>query len=342
MKKIKRLIIGIIIILIIAFAALNYQNILSLFKVPTKGLEYTLNQDNSSYTVSKGKVKNLLIINIPNEYNNLPVTKIAENGFMNCTKLRKITLPNKLVSIGTSAFQSCSNLKAITIPDTVTSIGTSAFFGCSSLVSFTSPFVGGGTYETNFLGYIFGALTPIDNGAYVSKSIEKIIITSSKTNIGIGAFSFITSLKQLTICDTYGGPLSFILKGCENIEEITMPLLPTTMEQLFDGTPAKTLKAVTFNATKVEGIMAYFFKDCEGLEKVNIPADVKVIDYNAFLNCVNLISIFIPVSVILVGSHAFKNCPKLTINCEVLEKPSIWYSDWNSDNNPVNWGVSAK
>jgi len=39
------------------------------------------------------------------------VTKIAENAFLNCSKLTSITLPNSLSSIGKNAFYRCSNLQ---------------------------------------------------------------------------------------------------------------------------------------------------------------------------------------------------------------------------------------
>lgn len=61
--------------------------------------------------------------------------KIADNAFMGCVSLVKITLPEQVTAIGVSAFNGCTNLKKITVPDSVTSIGEGAFSGCSSLSS---------------------------------------------------------------------------------------------------------------------------------------------------------------------------------------------------------------
>lgn len=50
------------------------------------------------------------------------------NAFSGCTKLKNITLPNSLESIGQRAFEGCKSLTNITIPDSVTSIGVHEIF----------------------------------------------------------------------------------------------------------------------------------------------------------------------------------------------------------------------
>ena len=50
---------------------------------------------------------------------------------------KNTTIPNSVISIGSSAFYQCSGLTSIIIPNSVTSIGSSAFFFCSSLTSVT-------------------------------------------------------------------------------------------------------------------------------------------------------------------------------------------------------------
>ena len=60
-------------------------------------------------------------------------------GFMYCTSLSSITLPEGLTSIGGSAFSGCTSLSSITLPEGLTSIGTHAFSSCTSLNSLTLP-----------------------------------------------------------------------------------------------------------------------------------------------------------------------------------------------------------
>lgn len=61
------------------------------------------------------------------------VTGLPGKCFEQCTQLRRISLPDGLLTIGPWAFLNCSALEEITIPDTVTSIGTKCFELCSSL-----------------------------------------------------------------------------------------------------------------------------------------------------------------------------------------------------------------
>ena len=62
------------------------------------------------------------------------VTSIGANAFRDCNKLKSVTLPSKLTTIGNEAFNG-SSLTSISIPASVTSVGVAAFQGCSSMTS---------------------------------------------------------------------------------------------------------------------------------------------------------------------------------------------------------------
>lgn len=70
---------------------------------------------------------------------------------------------------------------------------------------------------------------------------------------------------------------------------------------------------VTFQGEKliVEGIGSYAFISCLNLGQVEIPATVKVIEWNAFVNCDGLSSVVIPNNVATISHHAFSGCEKL-------------------------------
>lgn len=71
-------------------------------------------------------------VNISETYNDLPVTEIAANGFISCSKLRRVTLPKTVTKIGNYAFRNCAELIYIGMPS-VENIGNSAFALCTSL-----------------------------------------------------------------------------------------------------------------------------------------------------------------------------------------------------------------
>jgi hypothetical protein len=106
--------------------------------VVTQDLEFTLIDNDTAYEVSKGTATDTNVT-IPNEYNGLPVKKIADYGFSNYTNLTKITLPDHLTTIGVNAFSGCNNLTTTNIHNYITTIESGAFSNCSSLFSLYIP-----------------------------------------------------------------------------------------------------------------------------------------------------------------------------------------------------------
>jgi hypothetical protein len=93
----------------------------------SQGLDYTLSDDGTYYSVTGiGTCEDTDII-IPKEYKGLPVTGIYDYAFEGCSSLTSVTIPDSVTSIGESAFYWCSSLASIVIPDSVTWIGNWAF-----------------------------------------------------------------------------------------------------------------------------------------------------------------------------------------------------------------------
>lgn len=61
------------------------------------------------------------------------IARITDRMFMNCSRLKKVELHEKLNSIGEQAFFGCSNLDFIIIPDSVQQIGQDAFTGTDDM-----------------------------------------------------------------------------------------------------------------------------------------------------------------------------------------------------------------
>ena len=99
----------------------------------SKGLEYRLNYDSKSYSVSGIGTCTDTDIVIPSIYNGFPVISISSSAFRGCTSLTSVEIPDSVRSIGMHAFAECTSLTSIVIPDSVTSIAFNAFFDCTSL-----------------------------------------------------------------------------------------------------------------------------------------------------------------------------------------------------------------
>ena len=92
----------------------------------SEGLSFTLNEDGKSYTaagIGFCKEENIVI----DTYNNLPVTRIENHGFTDCSIIKSVTLSDNVEYIGTLAFGGCKNLESISLPDGVINVWGSAF-----------------------------------------------------------------------------------------------------------------------------------------------------------------------------------------------------------------------
>ncbi len=96
------------------------------------------------YRIKDGKAKivkftgyDVSKVVIPEEIEGYPVTSIGVNAFEGFSNLKKIDLPQTLVSIEDEAFAYCENLTNIYIPKNVSSIGDNVFEGCDNIVIMT-------------------------------------------------------------------------------------------------------------------------------------------------------------------------------------------------------------
>ena len=63
------------------------------------------------------------------------VIVLGRRAFFNCTLLENINIPRSLITIGEGAFYNCRSLRIVNIPDTVRNLGTRAFAGCTGIQS---------------------------------------------------------------------------------------------------------------------------------------------------------------------------------------------------------------
>jgi hypothetical protein len=270
------------------------------------------------------------------------VTSIAGYAFKDCTNLTDVTIPASVTSLGSEAFFRCTNLTNITIPPNVTSIGGSAFGRCTSLLAITvatnNPAfssVAGVLFDksTNTLiecpGGVAGAytiptsVTNIANQAFsYCTSLTDVTIGNGVTRIGDSAFADCTGLTSITIPPnvTHLGGSAFGL--CTNLTSITIPASVTSIGVTpFSRCTSLSAIAVDINNPAYSSAAGVLFDkstntliECPGgmAGAYTIPTSVTNIAADAFFRCPNLINVTIPASVISIGDIAFANCTSLT------------------------------
>ena len=326
----------------------NYTNIPVVWgykESVSEGLEFSINEDGVSYSVTGiGSCTDTDII-IPSEYNGLPVTSIGDGAFGDCSSLTSVTIPDSVTSIGNAAFYYCTSLTSITIPDSVTSIGDWAFEFCSLLTSATigNSVTSIGEYAFHYCTLLTSITLPdsvesIGEGAFLRCSsltsitfegnipsysygnipnLTTIVLQDGVTSIGEWAFLDCSSLTSVTISDSVTSIGEYAFGNCSSLTSITIPESVTSIGNVaFDG--------------------------CSSLISITIPDSVTSIGAYAFDDCRSLISITIPASVTSIGVFAFDDCTSLTIYCEAESQPSGWDSSWNPDNRPVVWGYKEQ
>ena len=90
--------------------------------------------DGTNYLLGYVGAKSATALTLPESYNGENY-EIYDYAFYDCYRLKSVTIPNSVTSIGDLAFCDCSRLTSVTIGESVESIGNFAFRECDSLRS---------------------------------------------------------------------------------------------------------------------------------------------------------------------------------------------------------------
>lgn len=211
------------------------------------------------------------------------VTSIGRGAFAVNRRLKKVNLPESLVSIQPGAFAWCDDLQSIYIPKSVEDIEYAAFEGCIGLNSvvvdkdnkiYDSRNDCNGIIETEGNELIFGnqntkipnSVTRIGEWAFAGQSLLTTVdIPSSVTSLGSHAFSE-SGLKSMKMPNSIIGLGVNVFMNCRAMETLVF-------------------------SESLEIIPGFLLNQCHALKSIIIPASVKVVEEYALAYCNNIQSI---------------------------------------------------
>lgn len=304
-------------------AIIKTETIEKLEKLASEGLEFALNDDGQSYSVvGIGEcLDNNLII--PSNYNDLPVTAIADKAFQGCVSLKSVEIPESINSIGSSSFANCYSLSRVNVPSQIDIIEDYTFSGCTSLLSIVFPeglkiigqYAFQGCYSlTNIT--IPGSITRIDNGAFFNCYSLIAVCNKSDLKIVSGELGYgqIAANAKHVFADEADFSINYI-RDCVFYDDGENVYLVKYLGE------ENNIILPEYGNGKQYIINQYAFHNIfTPIVQVVIPNCVMGIDNYAFDFCINLMSVLISDSVTSIGQLAFNECISLL---EIINKSFV-------------------
>lgn len=267
-----------------AYSVITPQDGMRLTAVYEGVLEYTRVDDGYAVSATEGYAGVNVVI--PEEYNGMPVTEVAENAFSGCT-----------------------SMKTLRIPDSVKRVGRGALSGCTSLESIVLPFVGESVDTTNEsnrgMVYLFGH----SSGSSWTRDygLKQVTVTDVATYIPRGAFEGMTSLQYVNLGENITAIGASAFSSCSNLVSVTLPEKCVSIgAYAFENCRRATIT--------VKGAITSLGRSSfsnSGITAITLGEGITSIPDNCFYGS-SLRSIVLPSSVTSVGSAAFRNCTRLT------------------------------
>ena len=234
----------------------------------------------------------------------------AENGVIDLSAGAENAKTVYIRAIKASALLNHTELKSLTVPDSYLEIGDGALSGCGNLEEIALPFIGskrGAVNQGKNFGYVFGTV-----------DYSGAVAATQSYNLS-GSATFYVPSKLAKVSVTSDLP-AYAFYGVSSVKEVNYPAMENIPDFAFRGCTG--LKNVSLDVN-VKSIGVSAFESCSSLLSVNFAelASLETIKENAFANCSKLCyadkTLTVPASVKTIGAQAFINCTsieKLVIN----------------------------
>ncbi|MBE6537105.1 MAG: leucine-rich repeat domain-containing protein [Ruminococcaceae bacterium] len=154
----------------------------------------------------------------------------------------------------------------------------------------------------------------IDAMAFVSASVQEIVIPETVTRISGAAFRWCANLKSITLPDSVEFIGESAFSGCDALKSVTLSKgLKEIGDSAFVGCTAISEIVIPDSVKKI-GNEAFY--GCSGLTYVKFGNGVEEIGERAFYLCIELTDIEIPKLVKVLKTGAFADC--LSLNSVIL------------------------
>lgn len=244
-------------------------------------LQYALHSTGEYYVVTGKTDKTPKKLEIPSEYEGLPVREIADNAFSNCLELDSLIIPTSITRIGDNAFYGCKNMQNLT---------------------FKNPKIGDDTPNGNYNGFNQGYLEIGYSAFSDCDSLTKLILGTTVKTIGVNAFYDCDNLFDVSIA--------------RNVEEIAVDAFfscDTLMMFSVSETNAyySAFDGVLYNKENIGPTNLLYYPAGKMDETFAVPESVTEIFAYAFFENRHLQTVDL-YNVAMVRQYAFKGCTALT------------------------------
>lgn len=232
-------------------------------------------------------------------------------GYKYHSNIKKVIIPEGVISIGSGAFYGCANIESVTLPSTLETIGGSAFYG------FTTD----GTFSDLTVSFAnCKSLKTINDEAFFGcYGIEMLDIPSSVRYIGLNAFTetaayydFIDSSRDIGDGENKfkivgDGVLLWVYVAKDQTSVVVPDGVKTVAGGACSGWDSPVVYSDIENSDNSEAIKVKY-RITYNITSVTIPEGVERIGSNAFYRLIALPSIEIPDSVAVIDTSAFYQC----------------------------------
>ena len=230
-------------------------------------------------------------------------SKIGKYGFINCSNLTEIALPNSLTSIGEEAFKECANLVSINIPKNIKSLheenyySTYVFSGCDKLDKLT--------VDPNNASYV------VDNNTLYTKDHKVLIKQLDKSITSFVGYSETENI------------ISYAFKNCTSLKKFKMPDSIKTLDsiRIFDNCNSIT----DFDFNNMTDLNVSIFGGISNSKGIVIPKTIKTIRRYSFSDSP------LPKFYVYKYSEAYNNIAYLIVDYAVINEYQNNDTDINVD-----------